>query len=104
MERAGGIRWFWRVIVPLLFVAIVGGALIGWPGLWLVGFPLSAVAYTLALVIIWRGVKLDRREGVDTSAWLDRFWRRWSFLVVGLLLGFAVLLIALTILVALGYD
>lgn len=98
MARAGGVRWFWRAVVPLLFMSIVGAALIGWPGLWVVGLPLSAVAYALALVVVWHGVKLDRREGVDTSAWQDRFWRRWSLLVVGLLLGFAVLLIALTIL------
>jgi hypothetical protein len=87
-----------------MLVMMVGAALIGWPGLWVIGLPLSIGAWIATMVLVWRGVQSDRREGVDRSTSHDRFWHRWSLLVVALLLGFALLLIALTILVALGHD
>lgn len=65
MDQVGAARWWWRAVVPLLVVQILGAALIAVPSARALGLLVSVTAWIVMMVVIWRGVAVDRRQGVD---------------------------------------
>jgi hypothetical protein len=99
MDQVGAARWWWRAVVPLLVVQLLGAALIAVPSARALGLLVSVTAWIVMMVVIWPGVAVDRRQGVDRSQAQARTARNIGLFGAVMLLVFTALLIVLAVVV-----